>query len=100
MDVNLHYQDILSIAQMPNIIMGSQESKDVFLQKYLTYTLASLNNYLLTSLGITIRVITVGNIHFGNQCVSITGESHYLFYMSFKLIGTPLVPMGILYYPV
>lgn len=35
----------------------------------------------------------MGNIHFGKQCVYITGESHYSVYMNFKLMVTPLVPI-------
>lgn len=78
---------------MLNIIMGSQESRGVIVFcRNVSHRLASLNNYLLISLGITVRVITMGNIHFGKQYIYITSESHYLFYMNFKLIVATPIP--------
>lgn len=60
----------------------------------MSHTYISKSQQLLpTSLWITVRVIAVGNIHFGKQCVCITGESWYLLYMNFKLIVRPLVSM-------
>lgn len=49
-DVTIHYQDILNIVQMLNIIMGSQESRGVIVFcRNVSHRLASLNNYLLIS---------------------------------------------------
>lgn len=43
--------------------MGFQESKDgTVLCRNVSHTWASLNNDLLTSLWITVRIITVGNL--------------------------------------
>lgn len=66
---------------MLNIITGFQEWKDgVVLCRNVSYTWASLNNDLITSPWITVRVITVGNIHFERSrvYVTVTGENHCL----------------------
>lgn len=54
---------------------GFSRVKDIIvLCRNVSHTLASLNNYLLISWWIIMRVITMGNNHSGKQCVCITGR--------------------------